>query len=96
MHLSLLTIYISWEMTPTSIGGENVLMITLRFFHWLSIHLPMRIVSLYQSNGSLFLQSFHAAGHGNVIKNFGNLSLLYIRHSKQCGISMFADKHQIN
>ena len=30
--------YISWEMTPTSIGGENVLMITLRFFHWLSIH----------------------------------------------------------
>ena len=31
-------IYISWEMTPTSIGGENVLMITLRFFHWLSIH----------------------------------------------------------
>ena len=23
MHLSLLTIYISWEMTPTSIGGEK-------------------------------------------------------------------------
>ena len=41
-------------MTPTSIGGENVLMITLRFFHWLSIHLPMRIVSLYQSNGLYF------------------------------------------
>jgi hypothetical protein len=23
MHLSFLTIYISWEMTPTSIGGEK-------------------------------------------------------------------------
>ena len=39
-------------------------MITLRFFHWLSIHLPMRIVSLYQSNGLYFKDD--AIGYGRV------------------------------